>query len=112
MGITWGNPQELDAIAGAAAATLEEDAPPPSCRLFAQNGAAYLVNRGGAGDISAPACASGWKFPLRLLLALVAGIALAFLADYRRPRAWPGRISSNWDCGWWRDPQAEVNSKQ
>ncbi len=81
VGITWGNPQELDAIAGAVAATLEEEAAAFMPRLFAQNGAAYLVNRGGVGEVG-PGLRQRLEFPLRLLLALAAGIALAFLADY------------------------------
>jgi hypothetical protein len=50
-------------------------------RLFAQNGAAYLINRGGVGEIG-PGLREQLELPLRLLLALAGGIALAFLADY------------------------------
>ena len=81
VGITWGNPDELAAIGDAVAATIEEDAPVFMPRLFAQNGAAYLVNRGGVGQVG-PGLREQLDLPLRLLLALAAGIALAFLADY------------------------------
>ncbi len=81
VGITWGNPDELAAMGDAVAATIEEDAPAFMPRLFAQNGAAYLVNRGGVGEVG-PGLRERLEFPLRLLLALAAGIALAFLADY------------------------------
>ncbi len=60
VGITWGNPDELTAIGDAVAATLEESAPDFMPRLFAQNGAAYLVNRGGvAADRPQPARPAG-----------------------------------------------------
>ena len=50
-------------------------------RLFAQNGAAYLVNRGGVTEIG-PSLRDRLELPMRLLIALAAGIALAFLAEY------------------------------
>lgn len=81
VGITWGNPDELAAIGDAVAATLQEEAATFMPRLFAQNGAAYLVNRGGVGEIG-PGLREQLELPLRLLIALAAGIALAFLADY------------------------------
>ena len=81
VGITWGNPDELSLIGDAVAATLEQEAATFMPRLFAQNGAAYLVNQGGVGTVG-PGLSDRLQFPLRLLLALAAGIALAFLADY------------------------------
>lgn len=81
VGITWGNPDELAAIGDAVAATIEQEAATFMPRLFAQNGAAYLVNRGGVGVVG-PGLRERLQFPLRLLIALAAGIALAFLADY------------------------------
>lgn len=81
VGITWGNPDELAAIGEAVAATIEQEAATFMPRLFAQNGAAYLVNQGGVGEVG-PSLRQRLEFPLRLLLALAAGIVLAFLADY------------------------------
>jgi capsular polysaccharide biosynthesis protein len=81
VGITWGNPDELAVIGDAVAATLEQEAATFMPRLFTQEGAAYLVNRGGV-DAVGPGLRERLEFPLRLLLALAAGIALAFLADY------------------------------
>lgn len=81
VAITWGNPDELGTIGDAVAATLAEEAATFMPRLFAQNGAAYLINRGGVGEIG-PGLREQLELPLRLLLALAAGIALAFLADY------------------------------
>jgi capsular polysaccharide biosynthesis protein len=81
VGITWGNPDELSLIGDAVAATLEQEAATFMPRLFAQNGAAYLDNQGGVGTVS-PGLRDRLELPLRLLIALAAGIALAFLADY------------------------------
>jgi len=81
VGITWGNPDELAAIGDAVASTIEQEAATFMPRLFAQNGAAYLVNRGGVGAVG-PGLREQLELPLRLLIALAAGIALAFLVDY------------------------------
>lgn len=81
VGISWGNPDELAVIGDAVAATLQESAPAFMPRLFAQNGAAYLVNRGGVTEIG-PSLRDRLELPLRLLIALAAGVALAFLAEY------------------------------
>ncbi len=81
VGITWGNPDELAEIGDAVAAVIEQEAATFMPRLFAQNGAAYLVNQGGVGTVG-PGLSDRLEFPLRLMLALAAGIALAFLADY------------------------------
>jgi capsular polysaccharide biosynthesis protein len=81
VSITWGNPAELEAIARAVAETVEEQAAEFMPRLFAQNAAAYLVNRGGVAEVG-PGLRERLDFPLRLLLALAVGIALAFLVDY------------------------------
>ncbi len=81
VAITWGDPEQLAAIADAVRATIEEQAADFMPRLFAQNGAAYLVNRGAVVEVS-PGLRQRLDLPLRLLLALAAGIALAFLVDY------------------------------
>lgn len=79
--ITWNNPDELAAIGDAVIATLHESATEFMPRLFAQNGAAYLVNRGGVTEIG-PSLRDRLELPLRLLIALAAGVGLAFLAEY------------------------------
>lgn len=81
VGITWGNPDQLSAIADAVAQTIEADTSTFMPRLFAQSGAAYLVDRGGLGVVG-PGLRQQLEFPLKLLIALAAGIALAFLVDY------------------------------
>ena len=77
----WGNPEELAAIADAVVATIEANAADFMPRLFAQNGAAYLINRGSVGEVG-PSLRQRLDLPVRLLIALVAGIGLAFLLDY------------------------------
>ena len=79
--MTWDNPDELSAIADAVILTIQEEAPTFMPRLFAQNGAAYLVNRGGVAAVGT-GLRQKLEFPLKLLIALAAGIALAFLVDY------------------------------
>ncbi|MCS6845679.1 MAG: hypothetical protein NZ528_15375 [Caldilineales bacterium] len=79
--IVWGKPEELAAIADAVARTMEEQVADFMPRLFAQEAAAYLVNRGGVAEVR-PGLRQRLDLPLRMLLALATGIALAFLADY------------------------------
>jgi capsular polysaccharide biosynthesis protein len=81
VSITWGDAQQLAAIADAVVATIEEQAADFMPRLFAQNSAAYLVNRGGVAEVG-PGLRQQLDVALRVLLALAAGIALAFLVDY------------------------------
>jgi len=81
VSITWGNPEELAAIAEAVIATLQEESARFMPRLFAQNAAAYLINRGGIGPVK-PGLRERLDLPLRLALALLAGVALCFLWNY------------------------------
>jgi capsular polysaccharide biosynthesis protein len=54
-------------------------------RLLEDQGAVYLVNRGGVAPIG-PGLKQRLDLPLRLVLALLAGIGLAFLLEYLVPR--------------------------
>jgi capsular polysaccharide biosynthesis protein len=81
VSVIWGNPEELTVISEAVIRTIEDEAPSFMPRLFAQNGAAYLVNRGSIAPV-APGLRQRLELPLKLLIALAAGIALAFLVDY------------------------------
>ena len=79
--ITWGDPEQLQAIADAIEEALREN----SSKYFAQLGSAgatvYIIDK-------SPPMAIGQSLrerldlPIRLFLALLAGIALAFLLDY------------------------------
>ena len=81
VSITGGDPQELSAITDAVIATVQDEAAAFMPRLFAQNGAAYLVNQGAVVPVG-PSLRQRLDLPLRLLIALAAGIGLAFLLDY------------------------------
>jgi len=83
--ITDGDPERLQKIADAVAATMIEDAHVFMPRLLEEQGAVYLVNRGGVGAIG-PGLKQRLDLPLRLILALLAGIGLAFLWEYLDPR--------------------------
>lgn len=76
-----GDPAQLNAMADAVTATLSADAHLFMPRLLAGQGAVYLINRG-----EAVALGPDWRqrldLPLRTLLALLAGLALAFLLEY------------------------------
>ncbi|MCO6449142.1 MAG: hypothetical protein J5I90_00010 [Caldilineales bacterium] len=75
------DPDQLQLIADAAAATLEQDADQFMPRLLANQGAVYLINRGGVAEIG-PGLRQRLDLPLRLALAFVAGIGLIFLLEY------------------------------
>jgi capsular polysaccharide biosynthesis protein len=79
------DPERLTAIADAVAATMTEDAHLFMPRLLEDQGAVYLVNRGGVAAIG-PSLKQRLDLPLRLTLALLAGIGLAFLVNYLIPR--------------------------
>jgi len=79
------DPDRLTAIADAVAATMTEEAHLFMPRLLEDQGAVYLVNRGGVVPIG-PSLKQRLDLPLRLVLALIAGIGLAFLVNYLIPR--------------------------
>lgn len=79
--ITWGNPVELEQIAQAAATTLQED----GAKFFGQLGEEQaLIHLIDPPTITAipPSLRQRLDLPLRLLLAFIAGLFLAFLIDY------------------------------
>lgn len=76
-----GNPEQLRVIAEAVIATLSEDAHLFMPRLLAGQGAVYLVNHGDAVALG-PSLRQRLDLPLRLVLALLAGIGLVYLLEY------------------------------
>lgn len=76
-----GDVEQLGAIAGAVAATLTEDAHLFMPRLLAGQGAVYLINRSDAVAMG-PGLRQRLDLPLRLVLALLAGIGLVYLLEY------------------------------
>jgi len=79
--ITWPNPEELRAIADAAVRALREE----NAKYFAQLGTEradiYVIDAPVIAPVG-PSLRERLDLPIRLFLALVAGIALAFLLDY------------------------------
>ncbi len=80
-----GDPERVAKIADAVAATMTEDADQFMPRLLEDEGAVYIVNRGAVVPIG-PSLKQRLDLPLRLVLALLAGIGLAFLLEYLMPR--------------------------
>ncbi len=83
--VTDSDPERVQKIAEAVAATMVEDAHLFMPRLLEDQGAVYLVNRGGVVPIG-PSLKQRLDLPLRLVLALLAGVGLAFLMEYLTPR--------------------------
>ena len=81
MTLYGGDPDQLQLIADATTATLEQDADQFMPRLLADQGAVYLIDRGGVSEIR-PGLRQRLDLPLRLALAFVAGIGLIFLLEY------------------------------
>lgn len=81
MRITWGNPVELERIAQAAATTLQEDGAKFFGQLGEEQALIHLIDPPVITPIP-PSLRQRLDLPLRLLLALIAGLFLAFLIDY------------------------------
>ena len=79
-----GDPERVQKIAGAVAETITKDTSRFMPRLLEDQGAVYLVNKGGVVAIG-PSLKQRLDLPLRLALALLAGIGLAFLLEYLVP---------------------------
>jgi capsular polysaccharide biosynthesis protein len=81
MIITWPNAEELEAIAQAAIAALEQE----NAKYFAQLGAAgaqvYVIDPPKVISLGVP-LKERLDLPIRVLLGLIAGVGLAFLLDY------------------------------
>ncbi len=79
--IVWSNPDQLRLIADAVVKTLQED----NARFFAQLGAegaqVFLLDPPTVGVVGA-GLREKLDLPIRLILALTAGLALVFLAEY------------------------------
>ncbi len=82
-----GDPHRLEAIADAVAATMTQDAHLFMPRLLEDQGAVYLINRGTVVPVG-PGLKQRLDLPLRLVLALLAGVGLAFLVNYLLPRVY------------------------
>lgn len=79
--ITWGNRDEVQAIAEAVAAEVENVGTDYFPQLAGVDARAILIDGPGIGEVG-PGLRDRLDLPIRLLIALVAGVALAFLWDY------------------------------
>ena len=81
LSFTWGNAEELDAIAQAAADELTEHAPRYFSVLGTDGAGITLLDAPAVGPV-APGLRDRLELALRLFLALFAGLGLVFLLDY------------------------------
>ncbi len=79
--ITWPDPAQLQAIADAAVRALQEENAKYFAQLGTQNADVYVIDAPVIAPVG-PGLRERLDLPIRLFLALVAGVALAFLLDY------------------------------
>jgi capsular polysaccharide biosynthesis protein len=79
--VTWGDPDEALSIVTAAVEVLKQDAPAYFGRLGLEQPQVTLFDGPGVSAVP-PSLTERLDLPVRLLLALLAGIALAFLLNY------------------------------
>jgi capsular polysaccharide biosynthesis protein len=81
LNFAWPDRAQLEAIAGAAAAELEENATFYFQQLGSDGAGVTLLDGPSIGEVGPP-LRSRLEWPLRLLLALLIGVGLAFLVEY------------------------------
>lgn len=79
--VTWADPDEALTIFNAAVEVLQQEAPAYFGRLGLEQPQVTLFDGPGVSPVP-PSLSERLDLPVRLLLALLAGIALAFLLDY------------------------------
>jgi capsular polysaccharide biosynthesis protein len=79
--VTWGDPDEALSIVTAAVEVLKQDAPAYFGRLGLEQPQVTLFDGPGVSAVP-PSLTKRLDLPVRLLLALLAGIAVAFLLNY------------------------------
>lgn len=79
--VTWGDPDQALVILNAAVEVLREEAPAYFGRLGRQQPQIALIDDPGVSPVP-PSLTQRLDLPVRLILALVAGIALCFFLDY------------------------------
>jgi capsular polysaccharide biosynthesis protein len=79
--VTWGNPDDAKAIANAAVAELRENGQAYLAQLGSENAQIHVIDEATVGPVSG-GLREQLDLPIRLGLALAAGVALAFLLDY------------------------------
>lgn len=79
--ITWPDPEQLRAIADAAVRALEEENAKYFTQLGTEGATVNVIDSPAIAPVG-PGLRERLDLPIRLLLALIAGVALAFLLDY------------------------------
>jgi capsular polysaccharide biosynthesis protein len=80
--VTWHDPDELADIAQAIVATMEQDSTGYMAQLGTPGALINVIDAPSPPAPNPPSLTQRLDLPVRLMLALVAGIALAFLLDY------------------------------
>lgn len=82
LNLTWGNPDELAEIGQAAVMALKEDSPKYFAQFGTPNALITVIDEPLVSTPIPPSLTQRLDLPVRLILALVAGVGLAFLLDY------------------------------
>ncbi len=82
LNANWGNPEELVDISQAIVAVMEQDSAKYVAQLGTPAGLISAIDAPSPPVANPPSLTQRLDLPVRLLLALVAGVALAFLLDY------------------------------
>jgi capsular polysaccharide biosynthesis protein len=82
LNVSWSSPTELADIAQAIVGVMEEDSPKYLTQLGTPGALINIIDEPSLPAANPPALTQRLNLPLRLLLALAAGLALTFLLDY------------------------------
>lgn len=82
LNISWGNADELADIAQAVVRTMESDSPKYLTQLGTSGALIQVIDEPSPPAVNPPSLTQRLNVPVRLLLALVVGVALTFLLDY------------------------------
>jgi capsular polysaccharide biosynthesis protein len=82
LNISWHNETELVDIASAVVTTMEQDSPKYLTQLGTSGALITVIDQPSPPALNPPSLTQRLDLPVRLLLALGAGVALTFLLDY------------------------------
>jgi len=82
LNASWGNPEELVDIGRAIVVVMEEDSPNYVTQLGTPGGLITAIDEPSPPAPNPPSLTERLDLPVRLLLALAAGLAIAFLLEY------------------------------
>jgi capsular polysaccharide biosynthesis protein len=82
LNVSWSSPTELADIAQASVGVIEEDSPKYLTQLGTPGALINIIDEPSLPAANPPSLTHRLNLPVRLLLALAAGLALTFLLDY------------------------------